>query len=647
MKTRLRRSFLPLISSMLLCVNISMAESKERMNMDSTDQNPPLTWQEQSARYARIMSQVQWTPVADGIPHRRDGHFEKGTEYTGVPYSSVRWKGRYIGFDIFLKTFLAAVENPESVLYTENLAGKVPNAATYYGKVCSSFTSYALQCGIWYVSRLHVPPHRDGVKAVEPQSAQAAEIGDIIFTPPTPGGHVEIVTGITRDDGGKVTHVRVEDSWPETTRTINRRASNFNSHISSGNRKLYRITDLDAWRGENRAEHFRFPNFEEDSAAPEINSTLLLDLGDWVPYHIDQPVKFNVMDGAAETLVIKRAGEVVEEVGLSEPGVIERSFEICGDYTAHCIMSDGSLSQACEFAVCDLDFDFSVDEVTLGESWEIEFSSCNMHPVIVHLYSEENPYARHYVWITDQDRQNGRVVITDDTVDNPGRWQVWLIGENRYGRLKERKDITAGPKPGDIPLEIPTSVSRALGGAEAVTVSAWVARDARAMGRRNDILQIPISGTSVKIGLMFTADDTLRASGRTEVGENVQGVNTLESWDGKMRHVAAVYGAADNDISIYVDGVKRATEGRVEWRNDAFSAQTGQPGAIGMAARGEHHFSGKIEDVRIYSNALTEEEIQAVFKAKKTDKPGENLVRRWLHPDAVSERQVRPAGRGI
>lgn len=91
----------------------------------------PCAWQEQAVEYARIMSRVKWTPVAGGMPNRRGGAFEEGTEYTGVPYSSVKAVGRCIGFDIYLKTFLAAVENPESVLYTENLSGKVSNAAMY------------------------------------------------------------------------------------------------------------------------------------------------------------------------------------------------------------------------------------------------------------------------------------------------------------------------------------------------------------------------------------------------------------------------------------------------------------------------------------------------------------------------------------
>ena len=42
-------------------------------------------------------------------------------------------------------------------------------------------------------------------------------------------------------------------------------------HRHRKNRKLYRITDLDAWREGNRAESFLFPNYAEDSATPAIN----------------------------------------------------------------------------------------------------------------------------------------------------------------------------------------------------------------------------------------------------------------------------------------------------------------------------------------------------------------------------------------
>ena len=450
---RMRGRHIWLLPAVLICIqHFSIAEESTVKKANGSDS---AAWRRKAVEYARIMSHVKWTPVADGMPIRgkRRGHFKKGKEYRGVPYSSVKYVGRYIGLEIFLKTFLAAVENPHSVLYTENLTGKVSNAAGYYGKVCSSFTSYALQCGIWYVSNRYGPEHREGICLADPQSAQAAEVGDVIFTPPARkggGSHIEIVTRVTRNDDGTVTHVRVEESWPPTTRITNRSAAKFDAHISSRSRKLYRITDLDAWRGANRAESFLFPNYDEDAATPAINRVLLLDRGDWVPYHRDQAVNINVMDRDAlgvKALVIKRGNTVVETIEVRGTGVIERSFSTCGDYTAHCVMNDGSASQACEFSVCDLDFETSAKSIALGKSWEIMFTSDNMDVIIVHFRGQANRFGQQSVFVTEQDRRNGKVVIPADLLDRAGRLKICLIGENRYGRLKKCRDIRVQKAP--------------------------------------------------------------------------------------------------------------------------------------------------------------------------------------------------------
>lgn len=415
----------------------------------ATAQPPSITWQERSVDYGRIMSQVRWTPVADSMP-KRGGFFEKGTDYIGVPYSSVRTTGRTIGFDIFLKTFLAAVENPQSVLYTENLRGKVTNAECYYGKVCSTYTSYALQCGTQYPSWLHGPNARKGVIQIKPPSAQSAKVGDIIFRPPSrPGGgtHIELVTGITKGQNGKVTHVRVEESRPQTTWDTNYDVAGFAAHMRSNNRELYRINNLDAWRDENRADSFLFPNYEEDSVSPSINRVLLLDRGDWVPYRKDQAVKFNVMDRdsqGVEALVIKRGNEIVETIENPKKSVIERSYTICGDYTAHCVMKDGSTSAACEFSVCDLSFDTPGNRIPLNRALKIPFQSDNMNIIILRFVSHADRNTRYNLFVSDEDRRKGYVTAPASLMKNRGKMQVWLIGENRYGRLVKRQDLLLG-----------------------------------------------------------------------------------------------------------------------------------------------------------------------------------------------------------
>lgn len=408
-------------------------------------------WQERAAEQARILSQVKWTPVAESMPNRQGGFFDKGKEYTGVPYSSVRSEGRYIGFDISLRTFLAAVENPNSVLYTENLRGKVSNAAAFYGAVCSSYTSYALQCGIWEVSRRHGPEVSQGIMRVEPQSAQTAQVGDVIYTPhltATSGSHVEIVTAVEKGQAGHVTSVRVEESRPPTTKTTNRSAASFDAHLAVGNKQLFRINDLNTWRGGNRAESFLFPNPGADAVKPKINRTLLLDLGDWVPYQKGQPVKLNVMDRDAlgvKDLVVQSSGEVVEKIPLDRPGVHERTFPTCGDYTAHVVRPDGSTSPVCEFSVCDLSLRLPAESVPLDRNWDIHFTSENIKVIAVYLWNEADSYGRHALFLSDDERRKGSVTVTANLLKKAGTLQVWLIGEHRLGRLKVRKDIPMMP----------------------------------------------------------------------------------------------------------------------------------------------------------------------------------------------------------
>ena len=404
------------------------------------------TWQQRAVDHARRMSHLEWTPVADGIPIRGRGEFNAGAVYTGVPYSNGGWDGRMIGFDIHLRTFLAAVDNPLSVLYTRDLRGQRRNSAAFYGMVCSAYTSYALQLAVQVGSSWHGPPHREGIEPAQPQSAQGARVGDVLWF----SGHVEIVTQVTAAPDGEVSHVRVEDSWPPTTRTKDYTAARFEAYLAQRNATLYRITDHEAWRGDNRAERYLFPDYAMDATTPAINRVLLLDLGDWVVYRKDQPVVFNIMDRDGQgvtALIIQHEGELVEDIPLDGPGTVERTFTRSGDYTAHCIMSDGTSSPACEFSVCELESGPVTEPVVLGSDWEIEFRTENMRAIHVRITQAgdpdyADPVAPYDIWLTDEDRLRGRVSVPSDVLTRAGRYGVLVTGENRYGRLRNRHVIS-------------------------------------------------------------------------------------------------------------------------------------------------------------------------------------------------------------
>jgi hypothetical protein len=105
------------------------------------------------------------------------------------------------------------------------------------------------------------------------------------------------------------------------------------------------------------------------------------------------------------------------------------------------VTNDGSLSQACEFAVCELDFGFPAAKVSRGTSWEIEFTSDNMNAIILYFKNSADGSDEHNVFITEEDHKSGKVTIPASVIRNAGKMQILLIAENQYGRLKKRRDI--------------------------------------------------------------------------------------------------------------------------------------------------------------------------------------------------------------
>lgn len=94
---------------------------------------------------AHQIADVFWTSLGN-IPNL-SGFFPSGGTFSGIPYSSVKELDKNVGQEVSFYTFLSAVANPRSVLYTERVCNnpyKGVNCATYYGSVCSMTVNYAL-----------------------------------------------------------------------------------------------------------------------------------------------------------------------------------------------------------------------------------------------------------------------------------------------------------------------------------------------------------------------------------------------------------------------------------------------------------------------------------------------------------------------
>lgn len=97
------------------------------------------------------MTDLCFTPL-DSFVANPNKSYHGGEHYHGMVYSSVKETCQFVGLDVSLHTFMTAMHNPRSVMYTENV-GKLPyhghNCGAYYGTVCSAFVSYVLGMKIY------------------------------------------------------------------------------------------------------------------------------------------------------------------------------------------------------------------------------------------------------------------------------------------------------------------------------------------------------------------------------------------------------------------------------------------------------------------------------------------------------------------
>lgn len=168
-----------------------------------------------------------------------------GYSTPGLIYSSTLRDGTDALWNVNPSTYYSAVQNPASVLYTEDNRGRVSNEAGYYGSVCS--TTALKACGYKYpynsyeVNALFTEKTDHSIGNVEP--------GDILWT----SGHVAGVVEVIESSDNVVLGVRiVEQSGYIKVFTI--RAADWETYFTGHWTKLYR-GDID----ENFSEAIDYP----------------------------------------------------------------------------------------------------------------------------------------------------------------------------------------------------------------------------------------------------------------------------------------------------------------------------------------------------------------------------------------------------
>ena len=276
---------------------------------------------------AYSLTDVEWTPLLD-VPgvKKINGEFtvvpfKAGVTYKGIPYSGVTKNDCYVGLNVSLETFITALNNKNSVLYTENLHSSNPKSATFYGTVCSKFVQYALNIpGSYNTNNI---PNIPGMKTIAmpgKYTIDQIKLGDVIVDVIN---HTTICTDILYDENGNVAFIEISEAVLPLCRRMYWSVEEFYEHFKDY--RLCRYSNID-----------NVPSIK--SLSNDSEYALMPRYGNKFNYSVSSSKAIvDILDNSYIKAIIIRDGVIVEEINItglntfkfdrSIPGKIEMYLE--------------------------------------------------------------------------------------------------------------------------------------------------------------------------------------------------------------------------------------------------------------------------------------------------------------------------------
>ena len=326
-------------------------------------------------RKAYQLTDITFTPV--GVIEYNKGSYLPDVEYLGLLYSSTKEIGTVVPNAIPFYTFVTAIRNPRSKLYTEHI-NESPyhgtNCRAYYGTVCSSLVSYALGLNPGYNSYDFVDS--DLMEDIGYKVPDDVEVGDILWVK----GHVAIITDLQLDKEGMVLMIEVSEAV--STGSVRRQYTRkkFDDIMHNRFEKVIRYNSI-----ENNTEYQACPEIvpvlEEKPASIKYNDDLCVDKGDRSNYLVGEDVKINIFSPYDSVVVYKDRERYASFIKGNKDGDIVLYSLPFGTYSAS-IWQDKQQSKETAWIVVDYDVSYHKGEQV------IFFSSKNSTPTLVRLCSK-------------------------------------------------------------------------------------------------------------------------------------------------------------------------------------------------------------------------------------------------------------------
>lgn len=375
---------------------------------------------ETARRRARQLVEIKWTPYAN-IPSCY-GVYPKMQEETGIPYSLAYMTNTQVGTQVSLHTYMTALQNPYSVMYTENLSEPPYNgssdSAPYYGTTCSNSVMYVLGIEPPYFTRMiGIIP---GMKKTKDQSPDSIELCDVLWK----SGHVMMVYDIVRDRDDSISQVSIFETSTFEQRDTWFRELSYDDFVSYWNKSGIVRYQYAYLNGNTDYEVSLFVPLEDETAYPfQYNYDLCPTLGDRCSYLEGKDVQLAVLSSFYQRIVLFKDGVEYCSVDAKRPITTIPDLPY-GEYRA-CLVRDDLRSGFSNFEVID-----AQAETSAGNQIQIRFDSKNASARYISICDEcGRPY--NYYALKESEREGGAFSMKKINSDAATHYQVYFKG--RYG----------------------------------------------------------------------------------------------------------------------------------------------------------------------------------------------------------------------
>lgn len=362
---------------------------------------------------ARQLTDITWTTIQPMPFGNNDMYLPAGSTQKGIPYSSTRSNCKYVGQHVSLYTFMSALQNPRSVLYTRIMNIGTPQlCTTYYGLTCFTFTSYSCGRGLGKWDNAIASKYNGEDIEISPYDIQPGDTLECMIDRETipepassrPGMHTMLIYDVIRDNYGRITRVVLAEGNIPTARinapiTFSEFLNDYVYNSPSYNYRVYRKAqnDFGAYESVDVVKGYpdeELPTIVYPDIMPEYGDKACVEAGEDVVINVINARSYNAIK------IYKNDTLIDTKTTIADFTMIAMTY---GTYKF--VITDGTNSSESTLIVADVNATYDSTTKVLT------FSSANATPMFAASYrvgeGSMNGAQNKVKYFTKAERQNG------------------------------------------------------------------------------------------------------------------------------------------------------------------------------------------------------------------------------------------------